>query len=647
MKWHASRLVVMSFVLLGLGSPDAYARATRIDANLTWASSAEAPRIPEEVENLIDFSDPGLDENLIWLLRSNRVEIDSDTVVTTSQHIIKYFSSEGLGILGEFPVLYDAGTDHVTVQQALVIDSLGVVHLVDPTTVQVIPHGSDQVFSDTTYAVIPFKGLNVGSVVVVRYTTTTKRDKLHVPWFLQFEEQSHFSQRKLEFEISWSSADLKPAWSSEYEGTVCRQPDDLSLICSATDLPKLPADPDVNYPDLIPHFTVAENLSWAEVSRYTSDLIASAYSGHPGIAATARRLTDGLETDLEKLEALHRFVVKEIRYLGLAHGRSAYFPHSTDATLSHRYGDCKDKTVLLIEMLDAIGIESHPVLVATDHRDPDKLEVPSGGYFDHLIACGDSRDGQQFCVDTTDPYTGVASLNPWLQGRVALPLSGDSGPVQLPVEDYSWSIQEVLKRRLEPDGSVSEQSEVAYGGGLGTSIRSLLTGLGEDDRITWAMDAYHNPISPNTDPEFSFSGIESINDDLVVSWTATQLNVTDPSACNLYAFEPAWLNQVLPNIVSSNQHHGYEFQGFRYSGRAILTVADIWEIQGTGPRIEFESDYGTMRRQYETRGNRVVVRTEVELPRAFVPLDELEKFNRFLEILATQNRLSLRAHFKR
>jgi len=161
------------------------------------------------------------------------------------------------------------------------------------------------------------------------------------------------------------------------------------------------------------------------------------------------------------------------------------------------------------------------------------------------------------------------------------------------------------------------------------------------------MDDYHNTISPNTDPEFSFSGIESINDDLVVSWTATQLNVTDPSACYLYAFEPAWLNQVLPNLISSNQHHGYEFQGFRYSGRAILTVADIWEIQGTGPRIEFESDYGTMRRQYETRGNRVVVRTEVELPYTFVPLDELEKFNRFLEILMIENRLSLRAHFKR
>ena len=370
MKWHASLLVVMSFVLLGLGSPDAYARATRIDTNLTWASSAEAPRAPEELASLIDSKELDPDENIVWLLRSIRIAIDPDSVVTTSQHVIKYLTSEGIGNLGEFPILYDARTDHVTVQKALVVDSRGVVHLVDPATVQVVPYESDQVFSDTTRAVLPFKGLDVGSIALVRLTTTTARDKLHVPWFQRRNEQLVFSQRKLEFEVSWSNPDLEPNWSSEYEDTVCRQPDDKSVICSATDLPKFPTDPDVNFPDLISHFTVAEKLSWADVSRFSSDLMTSAHSGHPGVAGTAGRLTQGLKTDLEKLRALHRFVVKEIRYLALSHGRSAYFPHSTDGTLSRRYGDCKDKTALLIEMLDTIGIESHPVLVTTDHLDP-------------------------------------------------------------------------------------------------------------------------------------------------------------------------------------------------------------------------------------------------------------------------------------
>jgi len=54
--------------------------------------------------------------------------------------------------------------------------------------------------------------------------------------------------------------------------------------------------------------------------------------------------------------------------------------------VQRRYGDCKDKTYLLVSLLRAVGIEADPMLVSlTTPKTPARL-LPTPDAFDHVVA---------------------------------------------------------------------------------------------------------------------------------------------------------------------------------------------------------------------------------------------------------------------
>ena len=117
------------------------------------------------------------------------------------------------------------------------------------------------------------------------------------------------------------------------------------------------------------------------------------------------RLTKDLEEPNKKATALIRFVQREIRYLGLEGGIGAYKPRSPDQVLSQRYGDCKDKSLLLCAMLDQVGIEAVPLLVSTydGPRLQDRLPTPHA--FDHCVVMV-QPDEDPIVVDPTFSHQG-------------------------------------------------------------------------------------------------------------------------------------------------------------------------------------------------------------------------------------------------
>ncbi len=60
---------------------------------------------------------------------------------------------------------------------------------------------------------------------------------------------------------------------------------------------------------------------------------------------------------------LSDWVRKNIRYVAVYVGAGGVVPHSAQAVLDNRYGDCKDHVALLEALLKAVAIESSPALI--------------------------------------------------------------------------------------------------------------------------------------------------------------------------------------------------------------------------------------------------------------------------------------------
>ena len=81
------------------------------------------------------------------------------------------------------------------------------------------------------------------------------------------------------------------------------------------------------------------------------------------------------------VERLHR----EVRYTGVEFGAARLIPEFPSETLRRRFGDCKDKSTLLVAALRASGIEAYLALLSAGDDQDVSPDLPGLGMFDHAI----------------------------------------------------------------------------------------------------------------------------------------------------------------------------------------------------------------------------------------------------------------------
>ncbi len=95
-----------------------------------------------------------------------------------------------------------------------------------------------------------------------------------------------------------------------------------------------------------------------------------------------------------------QWVQAEIRYYSVALGESSHRPHTPAEVLRNRYGDCKDKSFLLMRILQSLGIPARAVLASLSAPPaPGKL-LASPLAFDHVVVQA-RIDGRDFVLDPT------------------------------------------------------------------------------------------------------------------------------------------------------------------------------------------------------------------------------------------------------
>lgn len=102
----------------------------------------------------------------------------------------------------------------------------------------------------------------------------------------------------------------------------------------------------------------------------------------------------------EKIDQIIRFVQDEIRYLSLSEGIYSLVPRLPAKILGKRYGDCKDKSILLATLLKKMGVSAAPCLVNSSAGKYVSKELPSPSSFDHAIVMID-HEGERYWVDPT------------------------------------------------------------------------------------------------------------------------------------------------------------------------------------------------------------------------------------------------------
>jgi tetratricopeptide (TPR) repeat protein len=126
--------------------------------------------------------------------------------------------------------------------------------------------------------------------------------------------------------------------------------------------------------------------TWNEIARLVCRAWDSLATDTPELRSLAQEIAGPHETLETKAQALVRWVQDDVRYLGLEMGLGRTLPSAPTEVAARRYGDCKDKSLLLVALLRCVGIHAAPVLVHSALRQEVASLLPALSAFDHVIA---------------------------------------------------------------------------------------------------------------------------------------------------------------------------------------------------------------------------------------------------------------------
>ncbi len=190
------------------------------------------------------------------------------------------------------------------------------------------------------------------------------------------------------------------------------------------------------------------------------------------------------QTREEKIKIIFDFVARRIRYIAVLMGPHTHQPHPAEEVFQKRYGDCKDKTVLLLTMLKIAGIEGYPALVPT-HREHFDTTMPSMSAFNHVMAVVPEGD-RYFWLDATNE-TAAFDTAPFIQPTTVLIIRPDGSyrfEQTPPLDDQNDYVLTDLTFKIDSHGNAQVILRHEYSGKAAEAMRFAYKYLPPEQRKT-------------------------------------------------------------------------------------------------------------------------------------------------------------------
>ncbi|MFL6202061.1 MAG: transglutaminase domain-containing protein [Thermoanaerobaculia bacterium] len=416
--------------------------------------------------------------------------------------------------------------------------------------------------------------------------------------------------------------------------------------------------PRLSPPDLAPasasagailRYAWGDTAGWEKVGTWYERLTAEVPRGTEPVRAKARELTAGLSGRREKLEALLAFARKQVRYVAVEVGIGGYRPHTPNEVLERRWGDCKDKAFLLIDLLREAGIEAWPVLVLSSGNGRVDREFPSP-QFNHAIVAvsaeglglteADPVAGGYLFVDPTQPLGALSWLHPATQDQEALVVRGGRGElVRTPIRQQSEERKLSVDVTLSPSGEATGEARLELLGMAGWAYLDLLQTRRPEEIERVVLESLGGllPGVKLEQPKLA------AHDSGVPAATLTaKLHLVLPEAYQPGSVPqfpvPAFLDMPAPGVLDN---------------RELPVVADPFSTQMTwsvtlpqdgcppasGQELTVENDLGSFRQSFKLDGRKLTLERRSELRRRWI---EPAAFPALKEISLAEHRASKR-----
>lgn len=245
------------------------------------------------------------------------------------------------------------------------------------------------------------------------------------------------------------------------------------------------------FENFLPYVKITDaDSTWEEVGREYLERIEPKLQLDDKTKSVALQLVNDGMSRQQKIATLAKHVQAECTYKAIEFGVRAQVPNTAEQVRRNGYGDCKDHSVLLMQLLKSAGVEARLALVNTEG--PVIESLPSISQFDHMIVFvpNDESSGAPIFLDATEKYTTpMVPKAPGLENKLALVLE-KSKPYLARTPNYGKSAalirveQDVELGEPKADGAMSlvVSEKVTFNPYCSRGLRGYLQNFGARER---------------------------------------------------------------------------------------------------------------------------------------------------------------------
>lgn len=381
--------------------------------------------------------------------------------------------------------------------------------------------------------------------------------------------------------------------------------------------------------DTYANVQISEYDSWAQVINWALAVNPVSAVMHGELARRVEKLKAEAGNDKEKYFRLAvKTVQDEVRYMGIEIGEYSHRANQPERVFNQRYGDCKDKALLLVSMLRANDIPADMVLVNTSLQDKVDRLLPTTDAFNHAVAVA-TVNGKQVWVDATMSYQRGKGTDIYFPnyGKGLQLKAGNAGLVDIPLSKMGKITSYEKYKITKVSDKVRLDVTSTYTLNQADDIRARLasTGLYTTEKNYLK---YYAKIYPKIESRDSLV----IKDDedkneltTIESYLIPDFFTRDTTNSGRYTagFYANSVDEQLPSIANQTKNpvslnYPYDLD---YTIEVQLPLG--WDINGR--QFDIKRDAYRFNSDYSSNGNSLLLHYQFALLKDFIPPNQLEQ----------------------
>ena len=452
----------------------------------------------------------------------------------------------------------------------------------------------------------------------------------------------NISVEKSSFAVSYPANSKIYYYSNNFDGTP-RESETKSrkrILWQADNLPALKAEPysasgrmslPCVYlsPDVFKFDKYSGSMrSWKEFGQFVHSLGKERDILSEEMTTTVRELTKSLPDNKSKIEALYKYLQKNMRYVSVQLGIGGYQPFSAAYVEKNKYGDCKALTNFMKSMLQAANIEAHPALILSGSSPvdyPDDFVLP---IFNHVILYVPGEKVWLECTSTDYPINYIGSGNANREVLLITPEGGKMSKTRgLTVADNIENYNAQVK--INADGSADINYSVDYQGSLHEYYRYLSNHVSDEEQKKKWLKSTGIPSPKLLSLEINCSETEpeaTQNAEVKATRYATKAGTR--------LFVPANTISSFKNILKKTKERNSPIvreTGYQETSSIVFTLPEGWKVEAmpSAKNLAIE-DFGSYDITFEQKENgEIILQRHLVIKPFSVPAEKYEDLRSF------------------